>query len=78
MRPHYASRRSIHPTLRMAAGEMARLCALLALYAVLLGLFALAALGVWVQLPSAMVDSRLIPDSATTTPGEPVKLRGSL
>ena len=55
-----------------------RLCALVALYAILLGLFALAALGVWVQLPSAILDSELIPVTSAIQQPAPVKLRGSL
>ena len=68
----------LHPALRGAAGETARLCVLLALYALLIGLFALAALGVWAELPSAMLDSRLISVPSTAGQAETVKLRGSL
>ena len=78
MHRHHPAHLIFHPTLREAAGETSRLCALLALYAILIGFFALAALGIWVELPSAMLDSRLIsvPSSAGTV--ETVKLRGSL
>ena len=68
----------LHPALRGAVGETVRLCALVALYAILLGLFALAALGVWVQLPSAILDSELIPVTSAIQQPAPVKLRGSL
>ena len=71
-------RRPIPPTLRLAAGETVRLCALIALYAILLALFALAAIGVWVQLPCAMLDSQLLSKPAPLVHVEPVRLRGSL
>lgn len=77
MRQSFASRTTIHPTLRGAAGETARLFVLLALYGILLGLFALAALGIWVELPSAVAESQLMPGSPAG-PAYPVKLRGSL
>ncbi len=77
MRQSFPSRTLIHPTLRGAAGETARLFVLLALYGILIGLFALAALGIWVELPSAMAESRLMPVSPAG-PAEAVKLRGSL
>lgn len=67
-----------HPALRAAAGESARLIALIALYVILLGLFALAALGVWTELPSAILDSWLIPLPSPGDGAEPVKLRGAL
>lgn len=78
MRAQLTSRLPIHPKLRGAAGETVRLFALLLLYAILLGLFALAALGIWTELPAAMLDSRLVPASPPAAQAEPVKLRGSL
>lgn len=78
MHRHYPTRLISHPALRTAAGDTARLVALLALYAVLIGLFALAAFGVWTKLPSAMLDSQLISLPSTGGAVEAVKLRGSL
>ena len=67
-------RSAIHPMLRTALQETGRLCAMIAGYGALIGLFALAAVLIWETLPAAVANSNLIPGA---TEG-PLKLRGSL
>jgi hypothetical protein len=74
--PLLPPRSAIHPVLRSAMQETGRLCALMAGYAALIALFALAAVSVWGNLPSAVAESKLVPGFSATD--GPMKLRGSL
>ena len=67
---------ALHPVLRTALQETGRLCAMTVGYGALIGLFVLAAVSLWGNLPSAVAESNLIPGVSASE--GPLKLRGSL